>query len=87
MHDYEPYDDFDYRDDKLCQHKHVDLRLQPKPAYVNVVRSLSVGAERLWEDLKKTPLFHSTHVSRSFISILYLSVSSCSSVTRAGSSV
>jgi len=53
MHDYEPYDDFDYRDDKLCQHKHVDLRLQPKPAYVNVVRSLSVGAERLWEDLKK----------------------------------
>lgn len=53
MYGYEPDDDFDYRDDKLCQHKHVHLRLQPKPAYVYVVRSLSAGAERPWEDLKK----------------------------------
>jgi hypothetical protein len=44
MHSYEPDDDFDYRGDKLCQ---------PKPAYVYVVRSLSAGAERVWEDLRK----------------------------------
>jgi len=48
---YESNDEFDYRDDKL-QHKHVYLRLQPKPASY-VARSLSAGAERLWEDLKK----------------------------------
>jgi len=51
MHGYEPDDDFEYRDDKLCQHKHAHLHLQAKPAYV--VRSLSAGGERLWEDLTK----------------------------------
>lgn len=52
MSGYESDDDFDYRDDKLRQYKHVHLRLQPKPAS-SVAMSLSAGAERLWEDLKK----------------------------------
>ena len=64
-------DDFDYRDDKLRQHKHVQLRLQSKPASY-VVRSVSAGAERLWEDIKKTHLSFNACVEELYLNSLFV---------------